>query len=212
MPLIYQADIMSSLSYLLGERTVPSTGTEGRKDFIQKTLEELYRNNEWPFAQALATISVVSGLASLPTDFSDNHEVSVKYYNGATAVDMLVADDEQQDNINTGDNKFWLTTYTGDGAYLLNTKEVISNVIVRYQKLPPTLAASVGTPYPSAETIALGAKRYYRMSQNPEADISQDEALFQKRAQEDFRALQMVLPFRGRKSAQSVSGYSTGSF
>lgn len=210
--MIYQGDIMLSLSYLLGERTVPTTGTAGRMDFIQKTLEEVYRNYPWPFAAGLATISVASGLASLPSDFSPNHDVFISYLpTGAiTSTDLSLVDDGDQDAVSIGDNKYWITSYTGDGQWLLNTKELISSIVVRYQKNPPTLAASVGTPYQSAETLALGAKRYYRMSQDPEADISQDEALFQKRLQEDVRAVQMSAPRIRRKTAQSISGYSTG--
>ena len=211
--LVYQGDVMLTLSYLLGERTVPSTGTEGRKDFIQRTLNEVYRDYPFKFNEGLVTLSVASGIASLPSDFSLDHTPFVNYTTSSgTATDLELADVGDQDAINIGDNKYWLTSTTGDGAYVLNTKEVISSVVVRYQKVPPTLGASVGTPYPSTMALALGAKRYYRMSQDPEADISQDEALFQKRHQEVVRAQQMSAPRNRRKSAQSIAGYSTGDF
>lgn len=212
--MISQTDIMTSLSYLLGERTVPSTGTDGRKDFIQKTLNEIYTGTEWKFNEALATISVASGIASLPSNFSLDHTPYVKFFpaGSTVATDLELADDSEQDNINIGDNKYWITSTTGDGQFILNTVEVATQVIVRYQKLVPILAASVLTPYKNAMTVALGAKRYYRMSQDPEADISQDEALFQKRLEEDIRAVQMSQPRIKRKSAQSMSGSSTGDF
>lgn len=212
MPLIYQGDVMTSLSYLLGERTVPSTGTEGRKDFIQKTLEEVYNNYPWPFAIGLATLSVTaSGIASLPSDYAPNQESFISYNTSSgTAMDLELVDDGDQDAVNIGDNKYWLTSYTGDGQYILNTKEVISSVVVRYQKLPPTLAASVGTPFKNAMTLALGAVRYHRKSQDPEADIGQDQALFDRALQDDVRGIQMSAPRKRRKTAQSIAGSATG--
>lgn len=210
--MIYQGDIMNTLTYLLGERTVPTTGTEGRKDFIQRTVEEVYAGTQWKFNEALASLSVASGIASLPSNFSLDHTPYVKFYqsDGITATDLELVDVGDQDDVNIGDNKYWITSATGDGAYILNTKEVVTQVIVNYQKLAPTIAPSTGTPFKNVMTLALGAKRYVRMSQDPEADISQDEALFQKRLQEDIRAVQLSQPRIRRKTAQSISGSVTG--
>jgi hypothetical protein len=209
--MVYQGDVMNTLSYLLGERTVPTTGTEGRKDFIQRTLNEIYTGTAWKFNEALATLSVVNGLASLPSDLSLDQNLFVKYVGSSgNSVDLELVDVGDQDDVNIGDNKYWVTSYTQDGTFVLNTKEVISTIIVDYQRLAPILAASVGTPFKNVLTIAMGAKRYVKMSQDPEADISQDEALFQKRLQEDIRALQLSQPRIRRKTAQSQAGVATG--
>lgn len=211
MSLVYQGDVMNTLSYLLGEKTVPSTGTEGRKDFIQRTLNEIYTGTQWKFNEALATLSVASGLASLPTNLSlDQNMFVYALDSNGNPTDLELADVGDQDAINIGDNKYWITSYTGDGSYVLNTKELVSTIVVDYQKLAPILGPSVGTPFKNVMTLALGAKRYVRMSQDPEADISQDEALFQTRLKEDVRALQLSQPRIRRKSAQSISGYHTG--
>lgn len=210
--MIYQGDVMNTLSYLLGERTVPNTGTEGRKDFIQRTLEEVYKTYPWRFNEGLASLTVTaSGIASLPSDYAPDHPIFATYYTtSGTQTDMDEAPLEEQDVINIGDNKYWIDSTTGDGNFILNTKEVITQIIVRYQKSPPAMAASVGTPYRSTMVLALGALRYYRKSQDPEADISQDEALFQKRLQETISAVHLTAPRRLRKTRQSVSGYYTG--
>jgi hypothetical protein len=210
--LTFQTDFMTELSYLLGERTVPSTGTDGRKAFIQDSLNDIYKMWPWRFAEAIATLTVASGLASLPSDLTLNHDLYVKYFgsDGVTATDLELVDAGDQESVNTGDSKYWITSYGNDGNYLLNTKEVISSVVVKYQRKAPTLAASVGTPWGDKMAIALGARRYYRISQDPEADISQDEALFQKRVEESISAQQMASPRKRRKSAQSISGFSTG--
>lgn len=210
--MIFQGDVMTELSYLLGERTVPSTGTDGRKAFIQDSLEDVYKAWPWKFNEALATVSVASGVASLPSGLTLNHDLYVKFFqsDGVTATDLELVDPGEQESVNIGDNKYWLTSYGNDGNYVLNTKEVISSVVVQYQRKPPTLAASVGTPFGNKIALALGARRYYRISQDPEADISQDEALFEKRVQESIQAQQMSSPRKRRKSAQSIAGYSTG--
>ncbi len=36
-------DVMTDLSYILGEQSVPTSGVEDRKAFIQRTLEEVHR-------------------------------------------------------------------------------------------------------------------------------------------------------------------------
>lgn len=210
--MLYQGDIMTELSYLLGERTVPSTGTDGRKAFIQDSLEDVYKMWPWKFNEALATVSVASGIASLPSGLTLNHDLYVKFYgsDGVTATDLELVDPGDQESVNIGDNKYWVTSYGNDGNYVLNTKEVVSSVVVQYQRKPPTLGPSVGTPFNNKMALALGARRYYRISQDPEADISQDEALFEKRVQESIAAQQMASPRKRRKSAQSMSGYSTG--
>ena len=48
--MVTQTQILNTLTYLMGERTVPSTALEGRKDFIQRSLEEVYRAYPWAFA------------------------------------------------------------------------------------------------------------------------------------------------------------------
>lgn len=208
---LFQGDVMNTLSYLLGERTVPTTGTEGRKDFIQKTLEEVYRAYPWKFAENVVTLSVVSGIASLPTNYSMDFEPFVRYYTSSgTATDLDQVFEEEQDQLAIGDNKFWYSTTTDGLTFLLNTKEVISSVVVKYQQAPPVLAASVGTPYNNGMVLALGAKRYVKMSQDPEADISQDEALFQKKLQDSIRAVQVSSPRIRRRSKQSEYNYHTG--
>jgi hypothetical protein len=85
-------------------------------------------------------------------------------------------------------------------------------VVVKYQSKAPTVSTSVYTPYPSKNTIALGSRRYVKMSQNPDADISQDEALFQQRLGQDIAAHQIAQPRKKRPSRQSRYGARTGDF
>ena len=91
----YQDDILLTLSYLRGERTVPSTNTEGRKEFIQQTLNELYAAYRWKWNEISTYITLVSGIATLPSGLSLNHELNVSYFDGQ--------DETEYDEINVSD-------------------------------------------------------------------------------------------------------------
>jgi hypothetical protein len=49
--LLYQSGLLTTLAYLMGERTVNATTSAPRGDFLQKTLNEVYQAYEWPFAK-----------------------------------------------------------------------------------------------------------------------------------------------------------------
>lgn len=210
MATIYQSDIMNTLSYLLGERTVPTTGTEGRKDFIQQTLNEVYHANPWKFAQKTATLTVTSGVATVPTDRDTNWDMEFTYLLGTVVTPLTEINEEDSWSANIGDNVYWITTTAG--AQFFNTLEVITSAKCVYQQIAPTLdaAGTVGTPYTDKLAVALGARRYVRMSQDPEADISQDEALFKKRLAEDVSGETQSRPPNRRVSRQSQTGTYTG--
>ena len=110
-----------------------------------------------------------------------------------------------------GSMKFWLEPISGTDQYTINTKETApSQVVAVYQTLPPTIAASVGTPYPRSQTLTIGARRFIKLGQNPDADISQDEALFQKALSADIAAHQIPRPARQFRTLHDTQGTYTG--
>lgn len=210
---IYQPGILLTLAYLMGEKSVNATTSTSRADFIQKTLEECYQAYPWRFASANATLVVASGIATLPTMIDVSHFVTASYFSGTTEIDLTEIDPVDKEQVNNGDHAFWLQAQS-DGTYLLNTKDTLTSVIVRYQQQAPTLdsAGTVGTPYPSAMTIAVGARRWVKQSQNPDADISQEQKLFEKYQANDIAAQQIPSPRRARRSRQGQIGSRTGEF
>ena len=63
--MINQTTILETLSYILGENSVPTSAiVDSRKRFVQKTLEEVYRSYPWTFSQGTATLSISAGLAT----------------------------------------------------------------------------------------------------------------------------------------------------
>lgn len=205
-----QDNILVTLSYLVGERTVPATGVDSRRDFIQSTLEEALRAYRWRFQQAIATVAVVGGVASLPSGIDMSHGINATYVYGSTELPLDEIAVEDRASYAPGSDVFYLTG-DGSGSYVLRTKNTTaSTLVLDYQRSAPSINASVATLYPNKNTLALGARRYLKLSQNPDADISQDEQLFQKRLSEDIAAAQVPAPRRRRQTAASRSGYRTG--
>lgn len=200
---------MVTLSYLLGERTVPQNGIEGRKQFIQDTLQEIYRAFPWPHAKTRQTLTVASGIASLPSTFDSQHKLEVYYTDNATDVNMEEIPETDRPAYQTGDNKYWIEAQT-DGTYHLKTKDTVTSIVATFQTKAPTVNASISSEVDDTMTVALGAKRYVKASQDPNADIAPDEALFQKRLNENIAAVQVHRPTRKLKFASRANGYRIG--
>lgn len=209
--MINQTTILETLSYLLGENSVPTSSiVDSRKRFIQHTLEEIYRAYPWTFAQGTATLTFSGGLATMPSDFDSQQKVYSYFTNGdqqTTVTEINVGD---QDMWETGDYKFWIEPLD-ETTYLLKTKDNnYTDLTIKYQKQVPTINASIATPFPDAMTVALGARRYVKLGQNPDADISQDEALFQKRLTENIAAQQLGRPLKKNRKIYYANNYRLG--
>jgi hypothetical protein len=205
----YQDDILLTLSYLRGERTVPSTNTEGRKEFIQQTLNELYAAYRWKWNEISTYISLVSGIATLPSGLSLNHELNVSYFDGQDETEYDEINVSDKSKATQGDNVYWVTTIDGE-RHQLNTKEAVDTLALAYQPVAPIISATIGTPYPDRLTIALGANRFVKLSEDPDADLAQDDTLFTNRVNINIAAQNRPRPRRERRSAQSETGSYTG--
>jgi len=204
-----QTDYLLTLAYLMGERTVQSSTTASRGQFIQATLGEIYRAYEWPFATVRTSITNASGIASLASNFDKEHDIEAYFYQGTEQVPMDYINEIDQTKYQLGDNKFWIESQT-DGTFLLKTKNSDTPIYVKYQAKPPEVNASVSSPFDDKMTIALGARRYIKLSQDPNADISQDEALFQKRLNENIASTQVGNPRRKLRILGNANGYRVG--
>lgn len=202
---------METLSYLLGENNVPTSSVAtSRKNFIQRSLEEIYRAHPWNFAKSTATINFSNGLATLPSDFDAQHKIYSYFYNGTTQTELREINIGDSDMWQDNDYKFWVE-HVGNGTYAVKTKDTgYTTAVVTYQATAPVINASVYTPFQDQMAIALGARRYVKLGQNPDADISQDEALFQKRLNENISASQVNRPLRKHRSVYRANGYRLG--
>jgi len=182
---VTQTSVMQDLSYLLGETSVPSSGTEDRQAFIQRALERVYRAYDWPFSKSTATIALVGGIASLPTTVHQDSILDVRIKGtGAGADNVFVQIPyKDQDKFSAGSFRYWLTGY--EGTYKLNTNETTSSTLTLfYENVTPVINASIATPFPSSMALARGALTYVRQAEDPQADIAQEEYLFQMELEE----------------------------
>jgi len=187
---------LSDLSFLLGETvSPPESAVPDRARFIQATLERVYRAFNWDLATINATITLVNGIAAAPTDLNiDDPIMDLRMKNDQPG--LGVGGDyiftkipyEQQDSFGPSDYVYWITG--SPGAYIINTDQngddMTANAALslRYMQVAPAINASVGTPFPSSMCLARGALAYYRQAEDPQADISQVEALFQQELEE----------------------------
>ena len=209
--MITQTQALTTLSYLLGENSVPTSSIlDSRKNFIQNTLNEIYRAYPWSFAQANATLTFASGVATLPTDWDYQHKIYGYFYNGSDQTPLTEINIGDSDQYIQNQYKFWIE-HVVDDTYIIRTKDTAySTAIISYQTKVPTLSSTVSTPFNDANVIALGAKRYVKATENPDADISQDEALFQKRLNEAIAAVQVNRPLRKSRKVYYANNYHLG--
>lgn len=210
--LYYQNDFLTTLAYEMGERSVNSTTSASRGDFIQTALADAYKSYPWRFARTNATLTVSGGLATLPTDYDNNHLAYAKFDNGGVATDIDFVDADDEDDLTDGDRAAWVEAIGDGDRYILKLKDTdVSTIRFRYQKMAPILStASVGTPYFNKRTIVLGARRDVKLGQNPDADISQDQAIFEREIAKDIASHQVNAPRKRRKTAQDKTNRATG--
>ena len=186
---VNQTDVLQDMSYLLGEASVPTSGIDDRKRFIQRGLERIARIYDFNEMYAIATVSLTVGnnglySGTLPSDSGESPDLDIRQINSGTNDDYVFTKIpyEDQDKAQAGEYKYWLTGSTG--AYTMTTRDDVAAVTVRYLQQAPTINASVSTTFPSSIVIARAALVYYKQAENPLADISQDEALFQRELEE----------------------------
>lgn len=205
----YSTDYLLTLAYLMGERTVQASTTASRTAFIQQTLEEVYRAYPWPFATVRTSLTVASGVATLSSNYDPQHDIEAYFYEGSDQTNMEYLNEYDQTGVQVGDNNFWVEAQS-DGSFLIKTKDSVDPIYVKYQSKAPTVAASVYSNFDDSMTIALGARRYIKLSQDPNADIAQDEATFQKRLTENIAAVQVGNPKRKIRILGNANGHRTG--
>ena len=211
MAAITQTTVLQDMSYLLGELSVPTSGIEDRQRFIQRALERIYRAYNFEDVKAIATVSLTNGVGTLPSDMGFRAEADVRVINSGSEDDYIFTRTtyDAQDSSVKGDYVYWITG--SEGSYTFNSKETDTPAItVRYTQTAPSINASISTTFPSSMVIARGALVYYRQSENPQADIAQDEALFQQELSEIIaQEIRNKGPRRG-VSIQELAGRYTG--
>lgn len=197
---INQTDVLEDLSFLEGNQTVPTSGIDDWKRFAQRTLEEAWRAYPWDFAKTMATVSVSNGIATLASGAMADGVYDIRYLGSGDGDDhdYVEVPYEEQDKYDASSYAYWVTGNTPNPV--INTKSTDGILTVWYKSLPPQINASVTAKFPDSMVIALGARRYVRASENPQADISQEEQIFQARLDELWGWYNRQKPRRARRS------------
>lgn len=207
-----QTTVLQDLSYLLGETSVPSTGTEDRQRFIQLALERCYRAYDFPFNKVTATVQMSGGVASLPTNIHQDSVIDVRVVNAGVGDDNVfrAVPYDMLDDYPSGQYVYTLTGY--EGSYFLMSSETTSNAVLtlRYTTTTPVINASIGTPFPSSMCLARGALVYYRQAEDPQADLSQEEYLFQMELDEVIAQFNRSRPQPRAKTLHEARGTYIG--
>ena len=175
-------DVQTDLAYLLGEQSAPSESNADymvRATFIQRALERAYRAYDFPSTKLVATVQAVNGVATLASGSMPDTTLDVRESVAGADNDHIYVeiDYSEQDEPSASDYTYY-RTQAGD-AVLLNLSQTSPLLTVRYTSSTPILNASIKTPFPSSMTLARGALIYYRQAEDPQADISQEETIFQ---------------------------------
>jgi hypothetical protein len=212
MAIVYQTDVMQDMSFLLGESSVPSTGTDDRQRFIQRALDRVYRAYNWPMNKIAATLPMVGGIASLPANFHQDSNMDIRVVNPGVGDDNIFSQVgyDELDGYPTNQYRYRLSGY--EGAYLLESSEptLTTTLNIYYETTSPIINASVGTPFPSSMCLARGALVYYRVAENPQADIAQEEYLFQQELDEVISQYNRSRPQPRAKTLHEAMGTYPG--
>jgi hypothetical protein len=183
MASITQSQILSDLNFLLGNTTVPSQVTD-QEDYIQKTLERIFRNYNFPMNTVLATIQMTAGIGTLPTNVGQDGLLDVREVNAGPYTDNVYVQVSyaESNNFSVGDYAYWLQGY--EGNYTIYTSETSGSdpnpiLTLLYTTSVPVLNASINTNFPSSMAVALGALKYYRLAEDPYTDVTPYENMFQ---------------------------------
>lgn len=199
----------------MGEKSVNSTTTAPRADFIQSVLDDAYAAHPWRFARATATLTLSSQLTTLPTNYDSRHAAYATFSDGGTMVTLDPINENDYEQLVDGDRAYWIEAISNGDRYVLHVPDTdVTTLRLRYQTKTPTLDSSdtIGTNYPNKKTIALGARQYVKLTQNPDADISQDTSIFERELAKDIAKDRVEHPRKRRRSAHGQAGTSTGDF
>ena len=207
---VNQTDILEDLSFLLGDTSVPTSGIDDRKRFIQRRLEQVWTMYDWDFTKVTATVAVTNGVATLASGAMLDGIKDVRVVNSGNSDDYVYTElpYSEGDDYNVGDYKYSVQGTTPNPRIV--TKDTGSPLTVYYTQLPPQINASIGAPFPDAMVIARGALVDVRIGENPQADVSQEDALFQRSVEQLWAFYNRNKPRRARKTFGGQNGYYTG--
>jgi hypothetical protein len=173
---------LQNLSYLLGETSVPSSGIDDRKRFVNIVRRDIYARRDWEWAKKNATITLADYKADLPSDYRQGGLIDARIVQAGISNDKQFELISYADRDNYASDTYvcWVTGNDVDG-YELNSNQETGSVAIRYIQQAEELTGNDDTcPIPLPEAVAKGALVYVRKSENPMAETQIEEAEYEK--------------------------------
>lgn len=151
----------------------PSAPTDVDLRLANKTIEEILRRFKWGFARTTVTLSLVSKMASLASNFSQPYDL--RYVQSGQGDDIKYGKIDSESEDDFSDAKYWITGDNETG-YKLNSSIDTNNPLtfIYYRRHLPLSAMSDTTFIPFSEPVALGMYYRTRKIDNPDSDVSQE--------------------------------------
>lgn len=169
--------VLTALSRLMGKRSLPQGDNSDWESYVQTAFDYAWRYYEWSFSLDVATIDLVND-PYMPADFDLDGFRQVVNASGDNVVELNLADYYKMP---TGLQNFALKYDRTLNRYEVLTTSGASSLQMIYQVAPPDLSEKdaesnyITHPFPSAETVAIGAAIYAKQGENPQtADIAQE--------------------------------------
>lgn len=223
IPLLTLTALQTELANMLGETGLQPNVQAPRAQFLQDSLEDAWKMYPWPFSMIDSTVAFVSGVAPLPSDFMPDGHFYID--DGFTDWGNIDYSDRIRSKIGGQNNTYYIRFNATTNLYeavMVDSNGLPSTTItlnLRYQYNPLALAdtttagVSSPTPYPSAQTLALGAMRFIIKADNQDADISQEISIFEAAVQGDYSAFNRIRMRNKRATGVAEArGHHTGGY
>lgn len=190
----------------------PSTLEARDIRFINRTIEEITSRHKFGFAKVTQLISLTSQVATLSSIYGqiyDIRKLNTSGYQDDTVYGII--EESEKDDFISSDPKAYITG-SQDTNYNLRVNTTDTELQITFYRRPIPLAVNADTTFiPFSRPIALGAYAKLRAADNPDVDVTLEEA----RAENAFRDL---VSFDQRsfnrpsryKSVQERGGWRTG--
>ena len=170
--------ILEDLNYLLGDTSVPTTGIDNQKRFINRINEDIYDHHNWRWATLSTSYSMSGTTQTLPSDFNDLIEVREEV-SGSDNDNLYDIVNETNVDISDADFAAWVSGNEVDGYTLTINQTDSPTLKVTYKVKAGTLSATTHkTKVPRSLPIARGALALMQEAEDPYRDTSQTWAKY----------------------------------
>jgi len=206
---INQTTALLALARMMGKRTLPNGTNADWKDYVQTAFDYAWRYYRWGWSMRSATVDLVND-PYLPADFDLDGYIN-PLPNSVGAVSYMSLDDWYMNGQYV--NAFSVEWDDSVGRYLVHPGSSLNQatLTLTYQAAPPTLDETTEVPFPSAQTIGIGASIYAKQGENPtRADITQEWDEFHKELNRHVGHSERSRPQRTNMNLQDYYGTYTG--